>query len=71
MSFCKQQGLKTVVLKVRELGLDRALMVLSYSWREGRQTTQGQGQCGNSDLRNIGAQRGTDHSLYMESIPER
>lgn len=38
MSSCNYQGLNTGVLKVSWLSWDRALRVLSCSWREGRHT---------------------------------
>lgn len=42
MTFCMQLLSKTRVLNVNALGWGRALKVLPYFWKEGRQRTQGQ-----------------------------
>ena len=70
VSCCNQQGLKTRVLKASQLGWDRALKVLPYSWREGRQTTQCR-RHGNSNLKNASGTEKGHYSLFYDFLPER
>ena len=69
MSFFNEQDLKTQVLKVGGLELERAMRALPYFWREDNKTTWGQAMWKQQSEECLG-HRGRLFSLFWNNVHE-